>query len=317
MVDPGEIKETIQNVFFDIKAEAVIADLIENGINIDDLVSSRKGIFKRRYTRDIDSIGELRLNNGQSLIDICLNRDGFYDALPEGLFHERSRKSSDNKEASSNESKKLKQEEKATRNFFLPFENEIVRQGVMLELEERKILGQFSERLFDDIYPNIWDLDLHLDRKYIYRLALMLHFAHKIAGKVKLMAKCLEVIIEESVEIEIVNSSGLNDTYALQNSSPGEKCSLGNGELGVDFVCGNYEDKFGKTLLFKIGPLKNTKVSDYLVDGPLSKFLKCFYGYFVPVDYDVSLNIQVDRKEQYFKLNEEAAGPVLGFESAI
>ncbi len=316
MVNQDEIKEIIHNVFYDIKAEAVIADLIENGLNIDDFVSSRKGIFKRRYTRDIDSVGELKLNNGQSLVEIILNRDGFYDSLPEGLFHERSRKSSNN-EASSNESKRLKQEEKATRNFFLPFENEIIRQGVMLELEERKILGQFSERLFDDIYPNIWDLDPHLDRKYIYRLALMLHFAHKIAGRTKLMAKCLETIIEENVEIKIVNSSGLNDIERLHNSPFAEKCRLGTGELGVDFVCGDPGDNFGKTLLFQVGPLKNTKVSDYLITGPLSKFLKCFYGYFVPVDYDISLEIKVDTKEQYFELNEDSGGPVLGFETAI
>ena len=86
----GNIEELIQNVFYDIKAEAVIADLIENGLKPDEFVAINKGIFKRRYARDIDSINSLKLENTQSISAFNLNRDGLYDSLPEGLFHKKS-----------------------------------------------------------------------------------------------------------------------------------------------------------------------------------------------------------------------------------
>ena len=317
MVDSDEIKGIVQQVFYDIKAEVVIADLVENGLGIDDIVTTQKGIFKRRYTRDIDSLSDLKLKNGQELVEILLNRDGLYDSLPEGLFHERRHKSSGEKEESSKESKRIKQEEKAARNFFLPFENEIIRQGIMLELEERKVLGEFSEKLFSDIYPDIWELHHNLNRKYIYRLALLLHFAHKIAGRNKLMAKCLETIIEEKVDIRIVSNDGLNHAERLNVFSDNKKCELGAGELGVDFVCGDHGENYGKTMQFIIGPLKKTQITDYLANGPLTNFLQCFYGYFVPVDYDVTLDVLVDPEKQGFELSEEFGGPVLGFESSI
>lgn len=312
----GNIEEMVKNVFYDIKAEAIIADLVENGLNPDDFIAIEKGIFKRRYSRDIDSINTLKLENTQSLLAFYLNRDGLYDSLPEGLFHERSSKNSEEKQQTSKESKRLKQEEKAARNFFLPFENEIIRQRVLLELEERKILSHFSEQLFGDIYPELWNIHQALNRKYVYKMVLLLHFAYKIAGNLQLTEQCLESILEEKVQIELIPNTEVDPSKSEITNEKKQNCKLGHGELGVDFVCGDHYDDFGKTMEFSIGPLKNTKVAEYLENGALAKFLNCFFDYFVPIDFDVNTKIIVDSVEQGFVLNEIEA-PVLGFETAI
>jgi hypothetical protein len=312
-----KIAETIQNIFYDIKAEALIGDLIENGMENEDFFVIPNGTFKRRYARDISFAKKQKLENGQEIVEININRDALYDTLPEGLFHEKTDESLKESINISEETKKLKAEEKAVRNFFLPFENEIFFQRVQLELEERKILSRFSENLFDDIYPEFWNLDKSLDRKYIYRMVLLLHFSHRIVGNCSLTEKCLETILEEKVSVRAVRTMDLQNGEIDKSGSSVKNYLLGDSELGVDFVCGENFEHLGKTMEFNIGPLKNTNVVDYLENGTVTKFLKCFYNYFIPVELDVKSNIIVDLMNQDFVLGGTEEGSVLGFESAI
>ena len=317
MVNSDKIPEIIQNILYDIKAEVLIGDLIENGVENDNLIAINQGIFKRRYARDIDSVDETKFENGQKVVRFYLNRDGLYDSLPEGLFHEKTVKSEKESDKISKDSKKLKAEEKSVREFFLPFENEIFFQRVQLEIEERNILSRFSENLFDDIYPEFWNLDKSLNRKYVSRMVLLLHFSHRIAGNCEFTAKSLETILDEKVSVQIVSNNNLETRIVDKVGNAEQKCLLGAGVLGVDFVCGEKFDNLGKTMEFQIGPLKNSNVVEYLDNGAVSEFLKCFYSYFVPVELDVSSKVLVEKIEQNFVLSEIGEGPVLGFESSI
>ena len=317
MTENDKIPDIIQNILYDIKAEVLVADLIENGLKSEDFIATSQGTFKRRYARDIDFTNEIKFENGQKAVRFYLNRDGLYDSLPEGLFHEKNVKSGKESDKISKESKKLKAEEKAVREFFLPFENEMFYQRVQLELEERNILSRFSENLFDDIYPEFWNIDVTLDKKYVARMILLLHFSHRIAGNWQLTAECLETILEEKVSVQIVRNSNLNNGTIGNNKNEEPKCLLGLGGLGVDFVSGDQFDDLGKTIDFKIGPLKNSSAVDYLENGSVARFLKCFYSYFIPAELDVKSNIIVDELVRNFVLNEMGEGPVLGFESAI
>lgn len=312
----GNIKELIQNVFYDIKAEAVIADLIENGLKPDDFVAVQKGIFKRRYSRDIDSVNSLKLENIQSVLAFHLNRDGLYDSLPEGLFHRKSGTETSQNKKYSEDSVELKQEEKAARKFFLPFENELFYQRVNLELQERKVLSRFSEKIFNDVYPELWKLHRTINREYVYRMVLLLHLSYKITGNIQLIARCLQSIIEEKVEAQHKRTSQ-SSSVLTENMANLNDTFLGAGTLGVDFVCGEDYSIPIVEYEFTIGPLKNTKAADYLDNGSLTKFLNCFYSYFVPVEFEAKTKIIVDETALNFILNKNGEGPVLGFETAI
>lgn len=315
MENTNKIKQTIHNVNFDIKAEAVIADLLENGLESDDFVVIPIGIFKRRYSRDIAFTSKIKLNNGLELSGIHINRDAVYDTLPEGFFHQNTEHSNESKNVSK-ESKKLKEEEKAARNFFLPFENETFFQRINLELEERKILNRFSENLSDDFSPEFWRLDQSLDQGYLSRMVKFLHISHKIAGNTKLTEKCLEAILDEDVTAIIVK----NCTPVKVNHKNGQRKQnwlLGSALLGVDFVCGDEFMSMGYTMRFDIGPLRNSTITDYLKNGRILNFLKCFFGYFVPVELEVSTNILVSQEKQGFTLEPLGEGAVLGYKTAI
>jgi hypothetical protein len=315
MKKKGNIEDTIQNVCFDMKAEAVIGDLMENGLGNEDFVVVHNGTFRRGYSRDIAFTNKIKLNNGQELVGIHVNRDAIYDTLPEGLFHQKSETNTSNVKNVSGESKKLKAEEKAARNFFLPFENELFFQRINLELEERKILHHFNENLFDDISPEFWNIDPSLDRQYVSGMVKFLHFSHKIAGNTKLTAKCLEAIIHEDVAVKVVeNHSAIKGTQKEDNA---KNCLLGASRPGVDFVCGDTCDSMGFTIHFDIGPLKNTHIADYLENRPVSNFLKCFFGYFIPAELEVSADVYVAKEKQGFSFETEGEGLVLGYNTAI
>jgi hypothetical protein len=311
-----EIEQTIQNLHYDLKAEAVLGDLIENGLVRDDFVVIPQGTFKRKYSRDIDYTDKIKLNNGQELVGIHINRDAIYDALPEGLFHQKTETIAKEQKNISKESKRLKAEEKAARIFFLPFENELFSQGINLELEERKILSHFSENFFDNISPRFWDLDESVSRKYVSRMVRFLHISHKIASAPKRIEKCLEAILEENVAVSITKNNAFIKVKSVASKSVNE-CFLGSVNLGVDFVCGDTLNDMGYTILFNIGPLKNTCVTDYLENGAISNFLKCFFDYFIPVELEVITNIHVPPEKQSFTLQPSGEAAILGYITAI
>ncbi len=316
MVNNEKISAIVKNIFYDIKAEALVGDLLDNGLKPDDLLAINKGLFKRKYARDIESFSKIKFENGQKAAVVYLNRDGVYDSLPEGLFHDKNESSLNEQSNISEESKKLKEQEKEVRNFFLPFENEIFLQRVKAELEERKILSNFSENLFDDIFPEFWNLDRKLSRKYVSRMVLLLHLIYQIAGNLTLTAKALESILEERVNVKMVPNS-LTENEKKPAKKREQDNLLGHGTLGVNFVCGENVADMGKTIEFTIGPLKNTTVDEYVENGTVSNFLNCFYSYFIPFGLEVKTKVVIAESEHSFELSKTGEGPVLGFASVI
>lgn len=304
-----DIGEAIKTIRYDLKAEVILADFISNGLENDDFVVIPNGTFKRRYSHDIAYVTSLKLQNGQVPAGIYVNRDAIYDTLPEGLFHEKT-ETGEPKNASKG-SKKLKAEEKAARNFFLPFENELFFQKINLELEERKILLSFGENLFDNLNSDFWNFDPSTDRNYLSRMAKFLHFSHKIAGNISLTAKCLSAILNETVDATLVE----NRTTIKENRNEEEKsgCSLGHSSLGIDFICGESFNTNNQFLLLTIGPLKNTRITDYLENGTVSTFLKCFAGFFVPAELEVGSTVIVEPGSYGFTLNNLSDSAVLGY----
>jgi hypothetical protein len=293
----------------------IIADLVENGLSLSDIVVIPDGSFRRNYSSDIAGAEVLKLDNGQKLLGIHINRDSLYDELPEALFHDQPVQPLSSGHEMANLSKKQKQEEKKNRLFFLPFENEIFYHRVTLELEERKILNRFSENLFDDIYPHFWNLDRNLPKKLLSRLILVLHYSHKIVGNKELTEKILGIILEEEVEINILRRG--KHRKNAENNLSGNSPPLRSCMLGVDFICGEYVPDSDPSMEFVIGPLKNSSVEDYLENGSYAGFLECFYGFFVPVEMDVITTIKVSESRQKFNLNGETPEAILGYNTVI
>jgi hypothetical protein len=314
MKNLDNIVSAINHLRDDIKAEAIVADIIENGVSTDDIVTIPDGLFKRRFNPDISKAEVKKLDNDQKVLEIHITRDGIYDALPTGLFHEQPTESVVRGKDMAGESKKQRLIEKVARKFFLPFENEIFLKHIDLELEERKILSRWSENLFDDIFSGFWKLDGSLPQKFLSRLIILLPLAHKITGNLEMTARTLEIIIEEKVKVSLIQSDQLNEEKGQANvDDPG---TLGSSYLGTDFVCDHKKDTTQAILEFEIGPLEQSTVEDYLEDGQVFRFLDCFFGYFIPVEMDQTIKVTVNQEEYGLTL-DPAVNPILGYNSAI
>ncbi len=305
-----KITSIINDLREDIKAEAIIADIIDNGVKDYEVVVQMNGGFKRRFKRDLSYSEVKQLNNGEDVLSVFLNRDGIYDTLPEGLFHEPPAETSNRGSEMAHQSKKQKNEEKQARRFFMPFENELFLQRVAIELEERSILKHYSESLFDEIYPQFWNLDKSLPEKFVSRMILILHFAHKIVGFPDRIARILEIILEE--QVTVTKSWGEYGT----DSNANLLSVLGQGKLGVDFVLSR-DKVWGPTLKFEIGPLKNTSLENYLDKGSIAYFLECFYKFFVPMEYTAISTINIPKEATSFALEDDRSTTILGYNTAI
>jgi hypothetical protein len=315
MQNVSDIGQSVRDLSYDLKAEAVVADLVENGLESDDFIAVPIGMFKRRYSHDIASTGIIELKNGSRLLAINLNRDAIYDGLPEGFFHQNREHTVETKNIS-RKSKKLKEEEKAARNFFLPFENEIFSQRVSLELEERRILNRFSEHLADDFSTEFWKIDPSIDHDLLSAMVKFMHISYKIAGNTKLTEKCLGAILKEDVLIKTVRNR--NPVTVKRKTGKKRQISLlGTSTLGVDLICGNEFPDAGYTMRFEIGPVRNSSIEDYLKKGRIRKFLKCFFGFFVPAETDVSVSVIVAKENCGFTLSTHGEGAILGYKTAI
>jgi hypothetical protein len=311
----GNIADAIRDLRNDIKAEVLMADFMEKGLQPEEFIVFPSGSFARRFSSDIKKAETLRLGNHQKLLTIHVNRDGIYDSLPEGFFHAESERPPRGSSEMSEESKRLRKEEKESRAFFLPFENEIFLQRIVLEISERRILNHFSETLFDEIYPEFWNLDKSLDARYLSKLGVLLPHAHQMAGNPLLTARSLEFIIGEKVTVRMFRSGEKKGEKFIRSVQ--ENLPLGASRLGMDFICGECFDDLLPAMEFIIGPVKKENIPDYVEQGRTRKFLDCFFQYLIPADTIVTTTITVNHDEQDFILENGSWASTLGFDTSL
>ena len=69
MKDLEKIVTSINNLRHDIKAEAIIGDILENGLELNDIVTVQEGLFKRRFKPDVSHAD---INNRN--LNICTDK---------------------------------------------------------------------------------------------------------------------------------------------------------------------------------------------------------------------------------------------------
>src|ERR1700712_905735 len=105
--------------YAELNAETLFAELLQNGLGSNQLNISKNGAFKKLYRKDIDKAFFDQDDQDTTIATVGINRDGIYDVLPEGLFHQpTSAGSGINTVAMVAESRRLKEEEKKARLFF-------------------------------------------------------------------------------------------------------------------------------------------------------------------------------------------------------
>lgn len=305
-----ELKNKINAIPFDLKAEVLLAALLENfKADGSDFIVNFEGQFRRPYSKDVLDCEVIDYDyDATQFLKINLSRDGIYDALPEGIFHypktERLNQSVDDM---TKEYRLQRKEEDDARQFFLPFENEFFLSGLMRENAEKEYLLKLNKGETLDFFYEFWDLDKNLPEVLVSKFIRILPFAYKIVGKLDKTAYCLNYLLQEEVVIEELG-------YKDQSNS-GQTVTLNDCRLGLDMISGKSYMDYSLNLEFKIGPLKNTSFQDYIHEGGIKKFISLFYEYFLPMEIDVKTTILLPSELELFDFAKQE--PVLGITTRI
>ena len=288
----------------DLKMEFILGELMESGLEPDEVVINALGIFRRRYGKDIAS-GEMReyRTNRRKYMNLMINRNGIYDLLPKGLFHQPQNRINNNSPTQAIEEYKLqKQIEKDSRLFFLPFEQELYRLSLLLEAEERKSIFDIQNVFKSEVFIEFWNIPSIFNERQTCNLLYILPMASFIVGNYPLTKLCLESILND--RIEILDSPSLN--HIVHQTAPG---GLNSVYLGVNFIIEDIYHDVASSLSVLVYPTVNEDIVSYLDGGEKWSMLQFMFDYFLPFDCDVTTHIVSD---EIFELNEESGYSRLG-----
>jgi hypothetical protein len=300
------------NNYADIRAEVMAADYIDEGLRLRNLVIRPVGSYKRPYSRDVlHSHLQTDETGHPSKLEISVSRDGLYDMIPEGLFHQPDPDKRTNKVQDVVDNiKKTRREEDEARQFFLAIEKEIYRQKVLIEIEERKAYEDYSDHYRNDLFFQIWPDLVHLKREFVNPLVQILPKSYDICGNIPLTEYCFQKVLGVDIQIDTIQTSthDLSDYHATR---------LGNAELGVDMFAGDVMVNFLPTIVICIGPLMKTQIPEFIHGGAAAMAVEVLCNYLLPVEAEVKVELKLDVNEEALFLKTEKHEAILGFSSRI
>jgi hypothetical protein len=315
MKDLEHLIKMINSYPSDIKAEVLLADLVQEGYSQSDFLIFYDSLFKRRFSSDILKVEKIFINDYQEMLAIYIARDGLYDLLPEGLFHVTSPSALTSGTGMAADSRKELKVEEETRKFFRPFENEFFFQRIQLELQERLILQKLNDNSFGDFFLRFWKIDPSLPKDLIIKLTSLLPFIKEIVGDFTMTADCLGVILEEDVTHTIHYTTEPPKETSI--SIKEEEFSLGQANLGINLITDGHRMEGCKLIKFSIGPLRKTGIEPYLENGAIARFIECFCGFFVPMEITVEFDVVMQKELQEFVLDPDNNQPIMGYNTII
>lgn len=343
----------------DLRLEVVLAELSYQGLDpLRDVMIHTWSLFERDYRSDVDleddrivigdarsldqekrsvKVGNSSIANAKDdkseweyddvirqtvFINLVTHRDGLYDYLPEGLFHQPVNKTRDRDQSDwVNEIEQQFEREQAARRFFQPIEQEFYHQRLLLEFEERKyLLTEESLRQNEggEIFRTFWQLPSGLlSIRQLNNLLHLLPIAQRITGDLQLLTQTFELILGLSVKIAIVAPLTYlipADAQVLANeeiSIGPEPFELGRLSLGGFALGGMYQDTM-PAMQIVIGPLNTDQFSEFLPGGRSRQILDLLEGYFIPAETTVISHILPDSSSE-FLLFDGTSNSVLGF----
>lgn len=280
----------------DIRAEVLIAELEDRtDIFVDkNIVISPEGDFNKSLRYDISKIDFLEYDLDEDVYQIHVVRKGLYDALPTGLFHDStSRTTSNSKSAKAlialEDIKQRRAQEKAARTFFAPFDQAFNHYRLLLENEERRVLTGFPvgsrHTLFDIIWGGFGN-QMSNDQKSA--LFSILPIAHNITGDAEFTGLAFTAIL--GFTTTIATESQISSTIPATSFN-----ILGNGFLAQDTILGACTEERELIYNINISQIPTTKIIDFLPQGKTRNVVDILCGFFLPAELSYRCNYDFDR----------------------
>ncbi|WP_046244107.1 type VI secretion system baseplate subunit TssG [Hymenobacter terrenus] len=310
---------------FDLRLEVILAELLAHGYAFDDFLIRPVGIFARRYRRDLGAVRDESFERGSRPVVrtvLELHREGLYDALPQQVFHQPGIGSSitngqPGTRAMIEDIRLQRRKEKATRLFFLPFEQELFHCRVRIEQEERRYFTNLSARWYNEALARFWGVaDSGLPPGPLTNLLYLLPLAHDIVGDLPRTQLCFESVLGLPVELRVIapRRHALPVAPTAQANSGGG--TLGNLALGRDLMLGGEYQETLPALEISLQKLSVAELEMYLAGEWPARALTLLCRYFVAFETDIVMRYEMAAEKPSFLLGEGEDAPVLGFTTA-
>lgn len=296
----------------DFKTEVIAANLIEQGYDWSKIQINRVGAAKRLYAKDIEDIRlQFSSHDHSDYLLLQTNREGIYDILPEGLFHQniKTRHTKD-KEDILDEIKIHREEEFFARKFFQLFEVELDRVLVDIALFEAKYDRRISHPNYIKIFFQYWPILKLLEREQAILFLHTIPIIHKIRNNFADIEEALSLILDIPVKIQPVK--------LLQKETENQfESHLDVHRLGIDFVLGNTFDDGLFDLKVIIGPISAQQMKFFLKTSLGDKLLDQLCALFFPGNYFVVKEYKLLPEDSKFVLSDTEKMTYLGINTFI
>ncbi|MTI31963.1 type VI secretion system baseplate subunit TssG [Xanthovirga aplysinae] len=302
--------QAIQGTEFDVRVEILVANMLDQGVDPEEIMFFFEGVFNRNFRKDLLDV-ELIFNEYEKSdnIGLKLSRDGLYHTLPEALFHQSLKPPVKGTKQLAEDYKRRKEEEGEAKKFFAPFENEFLLHRVFQEQEEKRFLAGLNNTKVDDFFMDFWDIEKDLPVEMTSKMVQLLPWAWKIAGDLELFVRCLRLVMGEEVSLKEIGYERMSQDQ--------QQMSLGEVRLGLEFISGHsfMDDTYSVEVV--IGPVPNEHTCKYLKGGEYQRFLEVFYSFFLPLEVAATTKVMIEEEESKFQLSNENFSARLGWTTTL
>jgi len=295
----------------DFKAVTLAAELIEQGdIAADSIVILPLGPKKRAYAKEISSINNYSsVYRNRQMLAININREGLYDMLPEGLFHQSPASSiMITEEAMIKDIVTRREEEKQARLFFAPFETELYHIRTVVELYESRLDKKSDYDELVNIFLKEWREFKCFTNQQMVILMHVLPVIHEQRNNLNFISNVLSIMFKGDFELRYEVKDAVQSTNETEHLAT----KLGAGILGVNFIAGQlFEPE--EELMITIGPVTASQMLNYLPGTRNAEALDVLLSYFIPLQTNVNtiFNVGADYKKTVLGFEQENS--CLGF----
>lgn len=306
------IGRNIHHSTIDYRMEVVAAALIGQGYSLDELRIIRQGMARRGFSTDVEAVyWQYAPKEQQDYLCIETNREGLYDMLPEGVFHQPIGKQlNPDKDDVLQEIRAHRQQEFFARRFFQFFEEQADKTMVEAYLFESRYNRMLNYPDFVDLFVPYWPFIKHLPHKQAVFFIHTIPILHQIRVNAERVGEALSLILDVPIVLQPISLSDKKATHSFESR-------LGESRLGVDLVLGNTFDDGEDDLQLLIGPLPAQRMRNFLETGSEYQLLEELCQVFLPADLFVVYEFLIDPEDSAFILSDETHTTYLGINSFL
>ncbi|MEX8547208.1 MAG: type VI secretion system baseplate subunit TssG [Mucilaginibacter sp.] len=295
----------------DFKAVTFAAELIEQGaVGADEVVILPLGAKKRAYAKEIDEVSDYRsAYRNREMLAIHINREGLYDMLPEGLFHQPPTSSVMITEEEMVEDITVRrEEEKQARLFFAPFEAELYHIRTIVELYESRLDKKTEYDELVNFFLKEWQEFKCFTNAQMVILMHVLPVIHEQRNNLPFLGNVLSIMFQVDFDLKYQ----LIEKKSLAKADGQLATKLGTGVLGVNFIAGRAPE-MNEELVLTIGPLTAKQMLEFLPGTRPAEALEVMLSYFIPLQTTISTKFVAQPEYQKMLLGFGQENACLGF----